>query len=165
MNHIARIATRDGLFTARFSERGLAGLEFPAATRMLRNEGRDGAAASPAQRKWTVLTERALHCLLDGRQSAALPPLDWSGHTEFRREVWLALLRIKPGQTRTYAQIAADAGNPSATRAAGGACGANPIPVLVPCHRVVAANGGLGGFSCGLDWKRLLLAREGVSLK
>jgi O-6-methylguanine DNA methyltransferase len=75
------------------------------------------------------------------------------------------MLRIAPGQTKTYAQIAAEVGKPDATRATGTACGANPIPVLVPCHRVVAANGKLGGFSGGLEWKRRLLGREGVRLE
>ena len=64
------------------------------------------------------------------------------------------------GQQRTYSEIAAKLGKPLASRATGGAGGANPIPVLVPCHRVVAANGGLGGFSGGLEWKRHLLAVE-----
>lgn len=75
------------------------------------------------------------------------------------------MLRIPPGETRSYGEIAAALGQPLASRAVGGACGANPIPVLVPCHRVLAANGRLGGFSGGLDWKRRLLAIEGVFAK
>jgi O-6-methylguanine DNA methyltransferase len=75
------------------------------------------------------------------------------------------MLRITPGQTKTYEQIATEVGKADATRATGAACGANPIPVLVPCHRVVAANGKLGGFSGGLEWKRRLLGREGVRLE
>ena len=66
------------------------------------------------------------------------------------------------GQTRSYGEIARAIGRPKGMRAVGGACGANPIPVLVPCHRVLAAKGKLGGFSGGLDWKRTLLEREGV---
>ena len=108
------------------------------------------------------MTAAALKEALSGRAPKLLPPLDFSAGTVFQRRVWTALRRIRPGQTRTYRQIAGAAGKPKATRAAGGACGANPIPVLVPCHRVLASDGGLGGFSGGLNWKRRLLALEGV---
>lgn len=74
------------------------------------------------------------------------------------------MLRIPPAQTRSYGEIARTIGKPKAVRAVGSACGANPIPVLVPCHRVLAANRKIGGFSGGLAWKRTLLAREGVRL-
>lgn len=82
------------------------------------------------------------------------------GGTEFQRRVWRALAAIPRGETRTYGEIAAATN--SAARAVGGACGANPIPVIVPCHRVVAAGGGLGGWSGGggLETKRRLLAFE-----
>ena len=66
------------------------------------------------------------------------------------------------GRTASYGDLARDIGRPKAFRAVGGACGANPIPVLIPCHRALAANGRLGGFSGGLEWKRTLLAAEGV---
>jgi O-6-methylguanine DNA methyltransferase len=69
---------------------------------------------------------------------------------------------IRVGQTLSYGEIARAIGKPKALRAVGGACGANPIPVLVPCHSVLAAKGKIGGFSGGLDWKRTLLEREGV---
>jgi len=73
--------------------------------------------------------------------------------------------RIPAGHTRSYGELAADIGKPKAVRAVGGACGANPIPLLVPCHRVLAAGGKIGGFSGGLDWKRKLLAREEVTVR
>ena len=82
--------------------------------------------------------------------------------TEFQKSVWNALRKISPGKTKSYGEIAKAIGKPKAVRAVGGACGANPVPVLVPCHRVLAANKKLGGFSGGLDWKRKLLAREDV---
>lgn len=78
--------------------------------------------------------------------------------TPFQKRVWAALCRIPFGQTRTYAHIAAEIG--SAPRAVGGACGANPILIAIPCHRVVAADGGLGGFSAGLENKAWLLDFE-----
>lgn len=80
--------------------------------------------------------------------------------TEFQRAVWNELKKIPRGQTRTYSAIAAAIGRPKAVRAVGSACGANPLPVFIPCHRVVAKNG-LGGFGSGLPWKKLLLELEG----
>ena len=74
------------------------------------------------------------------------------------------MTRIPLGHTSSYGALANAIGKPKAVRAVGGACGANPIPVLVPCHRVLAANNKIGGFSSGLDWKRKLLARERVNL-
>ncbi|MDH5527272.1 MAG: methylated-DNA--[protein]-cysteine S-methyltransferase [Nitrospirota bacterium] len=86
-------------------------------------------------------------------------PLDIDG-TPFQMAVWCAAAQIPRGQTRTYAQVAEAVGSPGAARAVGQALGANPVPLLVPCHRVVAAGGGLGGFTGGLDLKRRLLALE-----
>ncbi len=85
--------------------------------------------------------------------------LDLRG-TEFQRGVWDALRGIPYGETRTYGDIAAQVGNPKAYRAVGLANGSNPVPLVVPCHRVVAAGGKLGGFGGGLDTKRKLLALE-----
>lgn len=156
------IKTGDGIFFASFSERGLTQLGFPGRSRVSETETNDSSAN---QRSWIELTTAALKQVLAGRNPGRLPPLDWTGATEFRQATWKALLRIAPGHTKTYGQIARELGRPLAVRAVGGACGANPIPVLVPCHRVVAAGGAIGGFSGGLDWKRRLLAREGVEIK
>jgi len=86
-------------------------------------------------------------------------PLMTNG-TEFQRAVWDALRRIPAGQTSSYRALAADIGRPKAVRAVGLANGANPIPIFVPCHRVIGANGSLTGFGGGLDRKRWLLAHE-----
>ena len=72
------------------------------------------------------------------------------------------MLKLGPGETKSYGEIAGAIGHPRAMRAVGGACDANPIPVLMPCHRVLAAENKIGGFSSGLDWKRRLLAKEGI---
>lgn len=80
--------------------------------------------------------------------------------TEFQRAVWKAMRKIPRGQTLTYGDLAAAIGRPNAVRAVGTACGANPLPLFIPCHRVVAKNG-LGGFGSGLPWKKLLLSMEG----
>jgi len=108
------------------------------------------------------MTETALKNILAGREPNHLPPLDLAG-TEFQKSVWNALRKISLGKTKSYGEIARAIGRPKAVRAVGGACGANSIPVLIPCHRVLAANKKLGGFSGGLDWKRSLLKREGVN--
>jgi O-6-methylguanine DNA methyltransferase len=172
------LPTPDGEFTARYSQKGLAEMDFPASTRRRRgNESQislpDKSVSDSSRRllqapnqihDWHRATETALKNILAGRAANNLPPLDLSGGTEFQQAVWRELRKISPGKTRSYGEIAQAIGKPKAVRAVGGACGANPIPVLVPCHRVLAAHGKIGGFGGGLDWKRRLLAREGVSL-
>jgi len=97
----------------------------------------------------------------DGEAPPDLPPLDLDGHTAFRLAVWDVLLRIPRGEVRTYGEVTEELGRGS-PRAVGQAVGANPIPVLVPCHRVVAGDGRLGGFSGGLQRKVTLLEIEGL---
>ncbi|HPI74146.1 MAG TPA: methylated-DNA--[protein]-cysteine S-methyltransferase [bacterium] len=97
-------------------------------------------------------------------------PVDWqmaldvSSGTDFQQLVWSALRRIPYGQTITYGQLAQSIGKPGASRAVGAANAANPLPVIIPCHRVVAGNGRLGGFSGGLHIKQALLRLEGALL-
>ncbi len=86
-------------------------------------------------------------------------PLDPRG-TAFRKKVWAALRKIPHGKTFSYGEIARRVGSPGASRAVGGACGSNPIPLFIPCHRVIAADGGLGGFGGGLKMKQKLIALE-----
>ncbi|MCZ8136151.1 MAG: bifunctional DNA-binding transcriptional regulator/O6-methylguanine-DNA methyltransferase Ada [Porphyrobacter sp.] len=95
-----------------------------------------------------------------GPGSAAIP-LDVKG-TAFQQRVWEELRRIPHGETRSYGELAAALGNPKASRAVGGANGANHVAVLIPCHRVIASDGTLGGYAYGLDIKAELLRREGV---
>ncbi|MGE0028121.1 MAG: methylated-DNA--[protein]-cysteine S-methyltransferase [Thermoleophilia bacterium] len=87
-------------------------------------------------------------------------PLDWTLVRGFARAVLEATSQIPYGETRTYAEIAAEAGNPRAFRAAGNALGSNPIAIVIPCHRVVASGGRIGGYGGGLGRKRLLLDLE-----
>ncbi len=155
------IPTRDGQFVARYSEKGLAELNFPVGRASPRAVKQNGVPAKI--RAWHRTTETALKHILAGRKPKKLPPLDLAG-TEFQKSVWNALRKISLGKTKSYGEIAQVIGKPKAVRAVGGACGANPVPVFVPCHRVLAANKKLGGFSGGLDWKRSLLAREGIKL-
>jgi O-6-methylguanine DNA methyltransferase len=169
------IPTRAGKFGARYSERGLAGLNFPkvGSARLPRRSlaKPDRADRTPRRGvpttiiRWHRTTAAALKNSLAGREPKSLPPLDLSGGTPFQQGVWCALQKISHGKTRSYGEIARRIGKPKAVRAVGGACGANPIPIFIPCHRVLAANGKLGGFSGGLNWKRKLLAREGISFR
>jgi methylated-DNA-[protein]-cysteine S-methyltransferase len=97
-----------------------------------------------------------------GRRRGFGVPIDWRLTSGFVRQVLNRTAEIPYGETRTYAEMATLAGSPRAFRAAGSALGANPIPIVVPCHRVLRTGGGLGGYGGGLDVKRELLRLEGV---
>jgi O-6-methylguanine DNA methyltransferase len=156
------VSTRDGQFIARYSEKGLAELDFPSRGALVAPKCSEGGRVPAPIRRWHRATVAALKNVLAGRLPRKFPPLNLSNGTTFQRKVWNTLRKIARGQTKSYGEIARAIGRPKAVRAVGGACGANPIPVLVPCHRVLAANKKLGGFSGGLNWKRKLLTREGV---
>jgi methylated-DNA-[protein]-cysteine S-methyltransferase len=102
---------------------------------------------------------RQLREYFEGRRTGFDLPLDPEG-TPFQRTVWRHLQGIPYGQTISYGELARRAGNPKASRAVGSANGANPLPIVIPCHRVIAANGTLGGFGGGLPLKEALLALE-----
>ena len=102
---------------------------------------------------------RALQAIARGRPAPDLP-IDVTG-TAFQARVWAALRAIPYGQTRSYADIAEEIGEPNAVRAVGSACGANRVPLSIPCHRVVRTDGSLGGFGWGLAVKETLLESEG----
>lgn len=99
--------------------------------------------------------------LIDAPQSRLDLPLSVVG-TDFQERVWQALRTIPPGETVSYAQLAKQVGNPRAVRAVAGACAANRLAVVIPCHRVVRSDGNLSGYRWGLERKRALLAREAV---
>lgn len=105
---------------------------------------------------------RELDEYFDGRRREFETPLDWSLVGPYARKVLRATAAIPFGEVSTYREVARKAGNPAASRAAGNALGSNPIPVVVPCHRVLRTNGTLGGYGGGLDVKELLLRLEGV---
>lgn len=92
-------------------------------------------------------------------------PLDLSLGTEFQQQVWQALQQIEYGKTISYAELACRVGNPKAYRAVANANGNNPFSLIIPCHRVIASDGTLGGYTGGLDKKQYLLALEGVKCK
>jgi O-6-methylguanine DNA methyltransferase len=131
-------------------EEGLVRIEFPPASPP-DDAPRDDRRLAPAMREIAEF--------FDGRRKAFDVKLALRG-TPFQLEVWRTLLRIPYGETRTYAEIAKSIGRPAATRAVGAANGANPIPIIVPCHRVIGSNGSLTGFGGGIDVKRWLLDFE-----
>jgi len=98
----------------------------------------------------------------DGQPVLFDEPLHLIGATAFQRRVWSAVRDIPYGETRSYGQIARQAGSPGAARAVGQAMTANPVPIVVPCHRVIGSDGDLRGFGGGLDLKRRLLEMEGA---
>jgi len=106
-------------------------------------------------------TVRQLEAYFSGKRQQFDLPLALVG-TEFQKRTWAGLLEIPYGQTISYAELARRIGNPKAVRAVGTANGANPISIIIPCHRVIASDGTLGGYGGGLDVKRDLLALEKV---
>ena len=105
------------------------------------------------------LIARVVRCIENPDESRAELPLHILG-TSFQCDVWRALQEIPPGEVRTYAELARATGHPDATRAVANACGANKLAVVIPCHRVVRSDGGLGGYRWGVTRKERLLNRE-----
>jgi O-6-methylguanine DNA methyltransferase len=116
-------------------------------------------ASEPASRREVVGWAEKLRRYACGETTVLDGTLDLAQGTPFQQAVWKALLQIPCGETRTYGQIAEQIGRPRAARAVGQAVGSNPLPIVVPCHRVVASTG-LGGFGGGLAMKKRLLALE-----
>ena len=138
-----------GPLTVEAGDEGVFGLAFGAG-------GQVQAGVSARARAHLSAAEEALADYFAGR-APRLPVLDLRG-TAYQRAVWRALLAIPWGEVRTYGEIAREAGG--GARAVGGANHRNPVAILVPCHRVVAVNGGLGGYGGGIERKRWLLAHE-----
>ncbi len=106
---------------------------------------------------------RELDLYFDGKLRQFELPVDWSLSHGFRQRVLQGIATIPFGETRTYTEMATGAGNPRAVRAAGSACGSNPIPLVVPCHRVLRVGGALGGYAGGLEMKASLLELEAAA--
>jgi len=106
---------------------------------------------------------REVIAYLEGKPRKFSVALDFTGWSPFARRVWRTTARIPFGQVRSYAWVADRVGGPNFARAVGGALGMNPVPLIIPCHRVVAADGALGGFTGGLHIKRWLLDYEAGS--
>ena len=151
MSARARFRAPFGWLTIEASDQGIFGLVFG-------EQGSAGSAVSALARGHLEAARAALADYFAGRPPQ-LPALDLRG-SPFQLLVWRALLDIPFGEVRTYGELAAAIGHPGAARAVGAANARNPVAILVPCHRVVAAGGRLGGYSGGLEVKRRLLATE-----
>jgi len=151
-----------GTFVLAASDRGLCRLLLPGEADSPGWFDRHfGGPASPG---WNPALRRAasqLEQFLAGERRKFDLDLDLRG-TPFQMDVWTRLRTIPFGETRSYAQVAAGIGRPGSSRAVGTATGRNPIPVVVPCHRVIGSNGSLVGYAGGLDLKRRLLELEGI---
>ena len=144
-----------GNLTLEASERGLSSIRFPNRPQPVAGKIARSSVLKLAKRELTAYFARQLR--------AFSVPLDWHG-TAFQESVWQALTGIPYGETVSYADIAQAIGRPRSARPTGGAVGRNPLPIIVPCHRVVGANGSLTGFSGGMKWKIRLLRIEGIEL-
>ena len=153
-----------GPLTVMVTPRGLVRLSYP-------GEGIDDQLQELADRVSPRILEapertdevrRQLDAYFAGQRTTFEVPIDWRLVRGFAANVLRATARIPFGSVSSYREIAAEAGSPNAYRAAGNALGSNPVPIVVPCHRVLHAGGGLGGYTGGLDRKRYLLRLEGV---
>jgi len=141
------------------SIKGLLGITLPqpSAREAQQLLGRNDAIWAPYL--FEDLIER-LRVYFGGYKVAFSDQLDLSGATTFRRQVWEITSLIPYGETRSYTWVAEQIGKPGAVRAVGQALGRNPLPIIIPCHRVLNSNGKLGGYSGGVGWKRYLLNLE-----
>ncbi|XUX00339.1 MAG: methylated-DNA--[protein]-cysteine S-methyltransferase [Dehalogenimonas sp.] len=151
------VETAQGWVGIEASENGVRRLTLPARNRksVLTDLGIEEQDLSPG----SGLGDRLRHYFV-GQPVVFKDGIDLTGTTEFQKQVYEAACRIPYGETKSYGQLAEEIGKPGAARAVGQALGANPVPILIPCHRVVAADGGLGGFSGGIKTKQKLLAME-----
>ena len=145
-----------GKLTLVASSKGLVAID-------VRNNAKQVVTAKDASAQAILFkTKKQLEQYFAGKRTSFDVALDLVG-TEFQVQAWRALRRIPFGKTISYGQQASNIKKPKAFRAVGSANGKNPIPIIVPCHRVVAGDGSLGGYSLGLKMKKQLLALEGVS--
>jgi O-6-methylguanine DNA methyltransferase len=159
------VATRIGFLGLAWNARGIVALHLPRgdAEQTLRDLQREFPRASIVEDAPASIA-RELQEYAAGRLRQFDLPLDWSSIKPFQRAVLMAASKIPFGETRTYAWIAQKIGKPRASRAVGRALGANPIPIILPCHRVIGSDGGLRGYGGGLELKEKLLRLEGALL-
>lgn len=150
------VASPVGRLTLVASDEGLAAILWEADSP---DRVRLGAVVDACEHPILLETERQLAEYFAGTRTAFTVALDMKG-TDFQKKVWNALLTIPFGETRAYAEIAGQLGNPKACRAVGAANGRNPVSIIVPCHRAIGSDGSLTGFAGGLEAKRYLLNHE-----
>jgi len=160
----AVISTELGKLLVATTERGVCAVRFgESETTLLREFKHDfGAAEIHRDDEGLAPVAKQIKQLLNGSTTPLNIPLDMRG-TAFQQMVWKELRQIPAGQTRSYADVATAIGKPRAVRAVASACGANPVAVVVPCHRVVQKNGSLAGYRWGVKRKAALLEKEAAS--
>ncbi len=154
---VAKIASPIGTLLVYADATGLVALDFPGA--------KPAEGSSPATTRDRGTLQAAASALSDYFAKGKELPRKLAGNREgtpFQKKVWDAIARIPLGQTRSYGEIAEEVGHPRAARAVGSACGANPLPLFVPCHRVVASMGKIGGYAGKTHIKVKLLRMEGA---
>ena len=154
-----------GWMGAAGSSRGLAAVVLPQSTPgdVLAQLGEITSAARQDGGRFAAFAQD-IRDYLGGRRVEFRVDCDLAAATPFQRQVWLKAREIPYGESRSYSWIASEIGNLRACRAVGQALGQNPLPIVIPCHRVLSAHGAMGGFSGGLDIKRRLLRLEGISV-
>lgn len=160
--HWAVLDTSLGPMLVAASDKGVCCLAFGEGEAELRARF-PRAALVPAGAEFLALFDKVREAVEQPGPGSAAIPLDVKG-TAFQQRVWDELRRIPAGETRSYGALAAAVGSPRASRAVGGANAANNVAVLIPCHRVIAADGSLGGYAWGLEVKAALLRREGARI-
>jgi O-6-methylguanine DNA methyltransferase len=163
---LGQLSTRLGVFGAALTPTGLGRLTFPAEPfGRCESWARRWAPLAELRRDETALRSLAeqLNAYLEGDLRDFSVPIDMRG-TPFQVAVWQALQQIGYGEVRSYAAVANAIGRPTAVRAVGAANGVNPVPVIVPCHRVIGSNGTLTGYGGGIEMKAWLLRREGIDV-
>lgn len=147
------------------SSKGIDAIALPKGSKQAIESGLRALSSEPFESGGSARLEAARRQLLDylaGKRDAFDVPLDLSRGSSFRRRVWRILQRVPYGKLRSYQWVAVRVGGRRYARAVGNAVGANPLPIVIPCHRIVAQDASLGGFSCGLPMKRKLLTLEGT---
>lgn len=147
------------------SSKGIQAIVLPKRSRRAVESDLKAQSKIPLQQGESSRLTAARHQLLDylaGKRNTFDVPLDFTQGTSFQRQVWRTLQRVPYGKLRSYQWIALRVGGRHYARAVGNAVGANPLPIIIPCHRIVANDASLGGFSGGLSMKRKLLSLEGT---
>ena len=150
------LPTPVGVLSLEADETGLTAIHFPGRSPQKPKSSNTSDLLAEAARE--------LQAFFEGRLTAFSVPLNWCG-TPFQETVWRALMDIPYGETVSYGEIAKAIGRPKSARPVGGAVGRNPLPIIVPCHRVIGSDQSLTGFTGGIDIKVALLEQEGLHLQ
>jgi len=150
--------TKYGWVSVRYSDKGIVSLRLPLLKKPLKCFCKEKVPVGFLKK-----LKKDFNKYFEGKKIIFEYPLDLENYSGFFKKVWKSLMKIPYGKVISYKRLAEKIGNPNSFRAVGNALAKNPIPVIIPCHRVILSNGKLGGFSAGIKWKKRLLKIEGVS--